>query len=229
MLRFVSSDSFRGRRRPGGAASRRVHRRASARRNTQTPCSPGQQSFSKTYWIWINSPASLRDVEANRVGRGVCGKLFASMRVHSPDCTFRACAFHRAGSGSFQARGTRPKTHRPTANAAARSRGWFRIAPRGKNTGTPLPGIVARRDMSTNRMEVLKAMVAQNPADAFARYGLAMELVQERRTGKRGGRVPRVAGAQSQLRGRVFSRRPGAGEIGRRGTGARRFMRKAWR
>jgi Flp pilus assembly protein TadD len=32
--------------------------------------------------------------------------------------------------------------------------------------------------MSTNRMEVLKAMVAQNPADAFARYGLAMELVK---------------------------------------------------
>ena len=27
-------------------------------------------------------------------------------------------------------------------------------------------------------MEVLKAMVAQNPADAFARYGLAMELVK---------------------------------------------------
>jgi tetratricopeptide (TPR) repeat protein len=26
-------------------------------------------------------------------------------------------------------------------------------------------------------MEVLRAMVAQNPADAFARYGLAMELV----------------------------------------------------
>src|ERR1700689_1732899 len=32
--------------------------------------------------------------------------------------------------------------------------------------------------MSTNRTEVLKAMVAQNPADAFARYGLAMELVK---------------------------------------------------
>ncbi|HTC88141.1 MAG TPA: tetratricopeptide repeat protein [Bryobacteraceae bacterium] len=32
--------------------------------------------------------------------------------------------------------------------------------------------------MSTNRMEVLKAMVAQNPADAFARYGLAMEFVK---------------------------------------------------
>jgi tetratricopeptide (TPR) repeat protein len=30
----------------------------------------------------------------------------------------------------------------------------------------------------TNRTEVLKAMVAQNPADAFARYGLAMELVK---------------------------------------------------
>jgi Flp pilus assembly protein TadD len=32
--------------------------------------------------------------------------------------------------------------------------------------------------MSTNRLEVLKGMVAQNPADAFARYGLAMELVK---------------------------------------------------
>jgi tetratricopeptide (TPR) repeat protein len=32
--------------------------------------------------------------------------------------------------------------------------------------------------MATNRMEVLKAMVTQNPADAFARYGLAMELVK---------------------------------------------------
>ncbi len=32
--------------------------------------------------------------------------------------------------------------------------------------------------MSTNRMEVLKAMAAQNPADAFARYGLAMEFVK---------------------------------------------------
>jgi len=30
----------------------------------------------------------------------------------------------------------------------------------------------------TNRMEVLKTMVAQNPGDAFARYGLAMELVK---------------------------------------------------
>jgi len=27
-------------------------------------------------------------------------------------------------------------------------------------------------------MEILRAMVAQNPADAFARYGLAMELVK---------------------------------------------------
>jgi tetratricopeptide (TPR) repeat protein len=29
-----------------------------------------------------------------------------------------------------------------------------------------------------NRLETLKAMVAQNPADAFARYGLAMELIK---------------------------------------------------
>ncbi|HMD47660.1 MAG TPA: tetratricopeptide repeat protein [Bryobacteraceae bacterium] len=28
-----------------------------------------------------------------------------------------------------------------------------------------------------NRIEALKAMVTQNPADAFARYGLAMELI----------------------------------------------------
>ncbi|MGP0076378.1 MAG: tetratricopeptide repeat protein [Bryobacteraceae bacterium] len=31
--------------------------------------------------------------------------------------------------------------------------------------------------MSTNRTEVLKTMLAQDPANAFARYGLAMELV----------------------------------------------------
>jgi tetratricopeptide (TPR) repeat protein len=29
--------------------------------------------------------------------------------------------------------------------------------------------------MSTNRMEILMNMVAQNPRDTFARYGLAME------------------------------------------------------
>jgi Flp pilus assembly protein TadD len=32
--------------------------------------------------------------------------------------------------------------------------------------------------MSTNRIEILKTMVLQNPSDAFARYGLAMELVK---------------------------------------------------
>ncbi|HEV2687772.1 MAG TPA: tetratricopeptide repeat protein, partial [Bryobacteraceae bacterium] len=30
--------------------------------------------------------------------------------------------------------------------------------------------------MPANRMEILKEMVAQNPRDAFARYGLAMEF-----------------------------------------------------
>ena len=29
-----------------------------------------------------------------------------------------------------------------------------------------------------NRLEILRSMVAQNPADVFARYGLAMELVK---------------------------------------------------
>jgi tetratricopeptide (TPR) repeat protein len=29
--------------------------------------------------------------------------------------------------------------------------------------------------MSTNRLEILKNLVAQNPADTFSRYGLAME------------------------------------------------------
>ena len=50
-------------------------------------------------------------------------------------------------------------------------------AQQGRRTGTPLPGIVTRRNMATNRMEVLKNMLAQNPQDAFARYGLAMEHV----------------------------------------------------
>jgi tetratricopeptide (TPR) repeat protein len=29
--------------------------------------------------------------------------------------------------------------------------------------------------MASNRLDILKSMVVQNPADAFARYGLAME------------------------------------------------------
>jgi Flp pilus assembly protein TadD len=40
--------------------------------------------------------------------------------------------------------------------------------------------------MSTNRLEILKTMLEQNPADAFARYGLAMELVK---SGELGGAV----------------------------------------
>jgi len=31
--------------------------------------------------------------------------------------------------------------------------------------------------MATNRMEILKSMLEKNPQDSFARYGLAMELV----------------------------------------------------
>lgn len=32
--------------------------------------------------------------------------------------------------------------------------------------------------MATNRMEILRSMVAQNPSDSFARYGLAMEYAK---------------------------------------------------
>jgi len=32
--------------------------------------------------------------------------------------------------------------------------------------------------MATNRMEILKGMLAQNPRDTFARYGLAMEYAK---------------------------------------------------
>jgi tetratricopeptide (TPR) repeat protein len=32
--------------------------------------------------------------------------------------------------------------------------------------------------MPVDRLEILKNMVAQNPSDAFARYGLAMELAK---------------------------------------------------
>ena len=33
--------------------------------------------------------------------------------------------------------------------------------------------------MATNRIEILKSMVAQNPRDSFARYGLAMEYANQ--------------------------------------------------
>ncbi len=32
--------------------------------------------------------------------------------------------------------------------------------------------------MATNRLEILQSLVTQNPSDAFARYGLAMEHVK---------------------------------------------------
>src|SRR5262245_22563970 len=32
--------------------------------------------------------------------------------------------------------------------------------------------------MATNRLEILEAMVSQNPKDSFARYGLAMEYAK---------------------------------------------------
>jgi tetratricopeptide (TPR) repeat protein len=32
--------------------------------------------------------------------------------------------------------------------------------------------------MATDRLEILKAMVSQNPKDSFARYGLAMEYAK---------------------------------------------------
>jgi Tfp pilus assembly protein PilF len=32
--------------------------------------------------------------------------------------------------------------------------------------------------MATNRLEVLRSMVEQNPSDGFSRYGLAMEYVK---------------------------------------------------
>ncbi len=32
--------------------------------------------------------------------------------------------------------------------------------------------------MATNRLEILRSLVAQSPTDAFARYGLAMEHVK---------------------------------------------------
>lgn len=35
--------------------------------------------------------------------------------------------------------------------------------------------------MATNRLEILQSLLAQNPNDAFARYGLAMEYVKASR------------------------------------------------
>ena len=47
----------------------------------------------------------------------------------------------------------------------------------------------------SNRLEILKSMVAQNPADSFSRYGLAMEYRNTRRSGGGDARVSRTAAA----------------------------------
>jgi tetratricopeptide (TPR) repeat protein len=64
------------------------------------------------------------------------------------------------------------------AAAEARPSRCCRIEPADKSTGKPSLGIVTRRAMATNRMEILLSMVANNPQDSFARYGLAMEYAR---------------------------------------------------
>jgi Flp pilus assembly protein TadD len=45
----------------------------------------------------------------------------------------------------------------------------------GQKQGQAISGGIVAQAMSTTRLEKLKEMVAQNPADSFLRYGLAME------------------------------------------------------
>src|SRR5712691_7874836 len=69
-----------------------------------------------------------------------------------------------------------------TGVGAAESR--VEVAQAAARSGQPLAGIevgtghgryISMEHMAVNRLEVLKSLVAQNPNDNFARYGLAME------------------------------------------------------
>src|SRR4029077_15719336 len=61
-----------------------------------------------------------------------------------------------------------PTRRRPGACALSRRA----IAREARKTGTPPR--YSNTGMADNRLEILKNMVAQNPSDSFARYGLAM-------------------------------------------------------
>jgi tetratricopeptide (TPR) repeat protein len=67
---------------------------------------------------------------------------------------------------------------------AERHASWFRptIGPfRGTEVGARHAGYGITGNMDHNRLEILLDMLARNPADSFARYGLAMEYANSGR------------------------------------------------
>ena len=60
-----------------------------------------------------------------------------------------------------------PRSRGPQDAAAGTNRAQEGIVPRAADAGTLV--------LMSNRLEILKSMVDRNPADTFARYGLAME------------------------------------------------------
>ncbi len=119
----------------------------------------------------------LGHVEAHSVGPGFLRKTIAAAAGISNVAAFASPCFvrleDRVRSPAFApvcAAQRQPRRRRPGDVLQPRGRVKIRA--------WHSPGIVTRRDMATNRMEILKSMLAQNPGDTFARYGLAMEYAK---------------------------------------------------
>ena len=70
--------------------------------------------------------------------------------------------------------------------------------------------------MASNRLDILKSMVAQNPADAFARYGLAMEYKGSSDWEGAMREFRALIAANPDYHAALFSWRPDAGTYGPR-------------
>src|SRR5579862_5587817 len=141
---------------------------------TQTHHAPEANNFFRKYTESESTRLrrSLRESARRRPRR--LEENARSIPARIRHCRFPAWSLHRAGSSSL-APGIRPRRRRPMAAGEPPPRYLSPAAPLDKSAGTPSLGIVARRDMSTDRLEILRTMLAQNPQDSFARYGLAME------------------------------------------------------
>jgi len=146
----ASSGSFRRRLRPGGAAFHWQTRQPIRARRASNPFLKHIGCGS----VHLRLVERRRRHETERHRRRHQTETAYIHIAHSRRCRSRACVFRRVARRvpvCCPARGIRPKKRRPEANVAARSRGSIRIAPREKNTGTPLLGIVARRCQTESR------------------------------------------------------------------------------
>src|SRR5581483_4796787 len=79
--------------------------------------------------------------------------------------------------------GSAPARHSPSHGSTSGTRGGTAQRPSvrgrvGQNHGHAISGYGSTENMASNRVEVLRAMLAQDPKNSFARYGLAMEQVK---------------------------------------------------